>query len=87
MFAAAQITQRWIFFKRQSLGAGQERFKDAPVKNEHSHCGDAFGYLMLGGGEQRRLRKARMARLSNRGHILQVASLTCSDEPYTASYV
>ena len=45
------------FFKRQSLGAGQERFKDAPVKNEHSHCGDAFGYLMLGGGEQRRLRR------------------------------
>jgi hypothetical protein len=44
------------FFKRQSLGAGQERFKDMPVKNEHSHCGDAFGYLMLGGGEQRRLR-------------------------------
>jgi hypothetical protein len=28
-----------------------------PVKNEHSHCGDAFGYLMLGGGEQRRLRR------------------------------
>ncbi|MDB2638742.1 TerL [Alphaproteobacteria bacterium] len=45
------------FFKRQSLGAGQERFRDTPVKNEHSHCGDAFGYLMLGGGEQRRLRR------------------------------
>jgi hypothetical protein len=45
------------FFKRQSLGAGQERFKDQPVKNEHSHVGDAFGYLMLGGGEQRRLRR------------------------------
>lgn len=45
------------FFKRQSLGAGQERYKDMPVKNEHSHCGDAFGYLMLGGGEQRRLRR------------------------------
>ena len=44
------------FFKRQSLGAGQERFKDAPVKNEHSHVGDAFGYMALGGGEQRRLR-------------------------------
>jgi hypothetical protein len=44
------------FFKRQSLGAGQERFKDAPVKNEHSHVGDAFGYMCLGGGEQRRLR-------------------------------
>ena len=45
------------FFKRVSMGAGQDRFKDAPVKNEHSHCGDAFGYLMLGGGEQRRLRR------------------------------
>jgi hypothetical protein len=45
------------FFKRQSLGAGQERFKDTPVKNDHSHVGDAFGYLMLGGGEQRRLRR------------------------------
>jgi hypothetical protein len=44
------------FFKRQSLGAGQDRFKDAPVKNEHSHVGDAFGYMCLGGGEQRRLR-------------------------------
>jgi hypothetical protein len=26
------------------------------VKNEHSHVGDAFGYMALGGGEQRRLR-------------------------------
>jgi hypothetical protein len=45
------------YFKRQSLGAGQERFKDAPVKNEHSHVGDAFGYMCLGGGEQRKLRR------------------------------
>ena len=49
------------FFKRQSLGAGQDRFKDTPVKNEHSHVGDAFGYLMLGGGEQRRLRRGTYA--------------------------
>ena len=24
-----------------------------PKKNQHSHVGDAFGYLMLGGGEHR----------------------------------
>ncbi len=30
-------------FKRVSVGAGQERFRDAPNKNEHSHVGDAFG--------------------------------------------
>ena len=42
-------------FKRVAIGAGQERFRDAPNKNEHSHCGDAFGYLMLGGGEYHRL--------------------------------
>jgi hypothetical protein len=37
------------------VGAGQERFKDTPNKNEHSHVGDAFGYLMCGGGEYRQL--------------------------------
>ena len=31
--------------------------------------------------------EARTVRLSNRGHILQIVSLTCSDGPYTASYV
>ena len=40
-------------FKRVAVGAGQERFRDAPNKNEHSHVGDAYGYLMLGGGEHR----------------------------------
>ena len=35
-------------FKRISIGAGQERFKDAPNKNEHSHVGDAAGYCLLG---------------------------------------
>ncbi len=29
-------------FKRVSVGAGQERFRDAPNKNEHSHVGDAI---------------------------------------------
>ena len=42
-------------FKRVAVGAGQERFRDAPNKNEHSHVGDAFGYLLLGGGEYNRL--------------------------------
>ena len=45
-------------FKRVSVGAGQERFKDSPNKNEHSHVGDAFGYLLLGGGEYKRMTKS-----------------------------
>ena len=44
-------------FKRVAVGAGQERFRDAPNKNEHSHIGDSFGYLLLGGGEHRRMTK------------------------------
>ena len=42
-------------FKRMAVGAGHERFRDVPSKNDHSHVGDAYGYLMLGGGEHRRL--------------------------------
>jgi hypothetical protein len=42
-------------FKRVAVGAGHERFRDAPNKNEHSHIGDSFGYLMLGGGEYNRM--------------------------------
>jgi hypothetical protein len=45
-------------FKRVAVGAGQERFRDAPNKNEHSHVGDAFGYLLLGGGEHKRMTKS-----------------------------
>ena len=49
-------------FKRVAIGAGQERFRDSPNKNEHSHIGDSFGYLMLGGGEYNRMvRKSNMA--------------------------
>jgi hypothetical protein len=44
-------------FKRIAIGAGQERYRDMPNKNEHSHVGDAFGYLLLGGGEHRRMTK------------------------------
>jgi hypothetical protein len=35
-------------FKRVSMGSGQERFRDVPNKNEHSHVGDAAGYCCLG---------------------------------------
>jgi hypothetical protein len=42
-------------FKRMAVGSGQERFRDVPNKNQHSHVGDAFGYLMLGAGEVRNI--------------------------------
>jgi len=45
-------------FKRIAVGAGHERFRDAPNKNEHSHIGDSFGYLMLGGGEYNRMTRS-----------------------------
>jgi hypothetical protein len=48
-------------FKRVAVGAGHERFKDAPNKNEHSHVGDAFAYLLLGGGEHKRLTKNNLS--------------------------
>ena len=35
------------------MGAGQERYRSTPNKNEHSHVGDAAGYCLLGGGEHR----------------------------------
>ena len=44
-------------FSRVSMGAGQERYRDVPNKNEHSHVGDAYGYLVLGGGEHKRMTK------------------------------
>ena len=42
-------------FKRVGISGGTDRFRDAPNKNMHSHIGDAFGYLLLGGGEHKRL--------------------------------
>ena len=42
-------------FKRVAISGGQERFRDAPNKNQSSHVGDAYGYLCSGGGEHRRL--------------------------------
>jgi hypothetical protein len=41
-------------FKRVQI-SGQDRFRDKPNKNQHSHVGDALGYALLGGGEFRRL--------------------------------
>jgi len=46
-------------FKRVAIGAGQERFRDTPNKNEHSHLRDAFGYLLTGGGEYRQLTRGK----------------------------
>ena len=50
-------------FKRVAIGAGQERFRDTPNKNESSHIGDAAQYCLLGGGEHRRMTKG------NRPHL------------------
>jgi hypothetical protein len=47
-------------FSRVAMGAGQERFRDVPNKNEHSHVGDAYGYLVLGGGEHKRMTRRPM---------------------------
>ena len=41
-------------FKRVQV-SGHERFRDEPNKNEHSHVGDAYMYLTLGGGEHKQL--------------------------------
>ena len=42
-------------FTRVAVGAGHEKFRDKPNKNEHSHVGDSLGYCLLGGGEMRRM--------------------------------
>ena len=47
------------YFSRVAMGSGQERFRDVPTKNEHSHVGDAYGYLVLQ-GEHRRMTKRPM---------------------------
>jgi hypothetical protein len=41
-------------FKRVKVD-GKEFYRDKANKNQFSHIGDAFGYLMLGGGEFRKL--------------------------------
>tara|TARA_Y100001938_G_scaffold48838_1_gene68017 strand:- start:1122 stop:1916 length:795 start_codon:yes stop_codon:yes gene_type:complete len=47
------------YFSRVAMGSGQERFRDVPNKNEHSHVGDAYGYLVLQ-GEHKRMTKRPM---------------------------
>jgi hypothetical protein len=42
-------------FKRVGISGGTDRFRDVPDKNMHSHIGDAYAYLLLGGGEHRRI--------------------------------
>ncbi len=56
-------------FKRIGVGGGTDRFRDAPNKNEHSHVGDAYGYLMLGGGEYRVLTRGQTAHHPQRTHV------------------
>jgi hypothetical protein len=46
-------------FKRVAASGGGERFKDAPDKGAHSHIGDAYGYMCLGGGEHKALTRNR----------------------------
>lgn len=48
-------------FKRMAMSQGQERFRDVPVKDMHSHIGDAYGYCLLGGGEHRKLTRGAFA--------------------------
>jgi len=57
-------------FKRISMGSGQERFRDTPNKNEFSHIGDAFGYLMLGGGEHKRMTRSALSLPTTIGQTL-----------------
>jgi hypothetical protein len=48
-------------FRRIQISGG-ERYKDSPNKNEHSHIGDAFMYLLLGGGEHKKLTRGNNAK-------------------------
>ena len=38
---------------------GYERFQDKPHKTERSHVGDAFGYVMMGGGEHKYITRGK----------------------------
>ena len=48
----------WYHFNRVQI-SGEERYRDTPNKNEHSHIGDAFMYCLLGGGEHRNLTRSK----------------------------
>ena len=58
-------------FKRVGISGGNDRFRDAPNKNDSSHVGDAYGYLLLGAGEHR-----RMTRGSSRNNFQQAVAKT-----------
>ena len=58
-------------FKRVGISGGTDRFRDMPNKNDSSHVGDAFGYLLLGAGEHR-----RMTRGPSRGVFQQAVAKT-----------
>jgi hypothetical protein len=57
-------------FRRVAIGAGQERFRDTPNKNEHSHVGDAAGYCLL--GSEHRIMTKRPTPLGGRPMQAQV---------------
>jgi len=61
-------------FKRVGISGGTDRFRDAPNKNDSSHVGDAFGYLLLGAGEHRRITRG----VGNRNFTPTVAKLDFS---------
>ncbi len=49
-------------FRRMQVSGAEARYQDRPYKNHpDSDLGDACGYLMLGGGEHRRLTKGQSA--------------------------
>ena len=50
-------------YKRVAVGAGQERFKDVPHKDMHSHIGDACGYCLL--GSEHRIMTKRPTQFNN----------------------
>ena len=57
-------------FKRVAMGAGQERFRDAPNKNEHSHVGDAAGYCLLGSEHSIMTRSPQRNRVTTQAKVL-----------------
>jgi hypothetical protein len=55
--------------ERIQVGRGSEIFKDAPKKNEHSHIAEALQYLLLGGGEYRRIVRGAPGRQQAQIHV------------------
>jgi len=47
------LNGRWNYRKMQVLS--RDIFRDLPTKNIYSHCCDALGYALLGGGEYRQM--------------------------------